>query len=66
MDFWIQASQKICFCKLVVGNTQFGQANLSKTETRTEAPMTQLGRTAASSAIINHFWFASFSVSSFN
>ena len=30
-----------------VGTTQFGQADLSKTETHTEAPMAQLGRTAA-------------------
>ena len=29
-----------------VGTAQFGQANLSKTETHTEAPMAQLGRAA--------------------
>ena len=33
---------------------QFGQADLSKTEAHTEAPMTQLGRAAASSSIIDH------------
>ena len=36
---------------------QFGQADLSKTETHTEAPMTQLGRTATSRSIIDHAWF---------
>ena len=30
-----------------VGTTQLGQADLSKTETNTEAPMTQRGRAAA-------------------
>ena len=40
-----------------VGTTQFGQADLSKTETYTEAPMTQLGRAAASASIIDHVWF---------
>ena len=60
-----------------VGTAQFGQADLSKTETYTEAPMTQLGRAAASNAmidyvwlphsgIINYVWFVSFSVFTFN
>ena len=40
------------FQLMPVGTTQFGQADLSKTETDTEAPMTQLGRAAASSSII--------------
>ena len=40
-----------------VDTAQFGQADLSKTETHTEAPMTQLGRAAASSSIIDHVWF---------
>ena len=31
-----------------VDTAQFGQADLSKTEAHTEAPMTQLGRTTAS------------------
>ena len=31
-----------------VDSAQFGQADLSKTEAHTEAPMTQLGRTTAS------------------
>ena len=44
---------------LLVGRTevdtaQFGQANLSKTEGRAEAPMTQLGRVAASNVLVNH------------
>ena len=33
------------------------QVDLSKTEAHTEAPMTQLGRAAASNAIIYHVWF---------
>ena len=40
-----------------VSTTQFGQADLFKTETHTEAPMTQLGRAAASGSIIDHGWF---------
>ena len=40
-----------------VDTAQFGQADLSKTETHTEAPMTQLGRAAASGSIIDHVWF---------
>ena len=40
-----------------VGTAQFGQANLSKTETHAEAPMTQLGRAAAPGSIIDHVWF---------
>ena len=40
-----------------MGTAKFGQADLSKTETHTEAPMTQLGRAAASSSIIEHVWF---------
>ena len=40
-----------------VDTAQFGQADLSKTETHTEAPMTQLGRTATSRSIIDHAWF---------
>ena len=34
-----------------IGVVQFGQADLSKTEAHTEAPMTQLGRTTASMKI---------------
>ena len=34
-----------------IDTAQFGQADLSKTETHTEAPMTQLGRTDASMKI---------------
>ena len=34
-----------------VDTAQFGQADLSKTEAHTEAPMTQLGRTTASMKI---------------
>ena len=41
-----------------VGTAQFGQADLSKTEAHTEAPMTQLGRAAASGSIIDHVWLA--------
>ena len=53
----------VCFTKfsifvefqlIPVGTAQFGQADLSKTETDTEAPMTQLERAAASSLIIAH------------
>ena len=40
-----------------VGTAQFGQADLSKTEAHTEAPMTELGRAAASNAIIDPVWF---------
>ena len=40
-----------------VGTAQFGKANLSKMETHTEAPMTQLGRAAAPGSIIDHIWF---------
>ena len=40
-----------------VGTAQFGEANLSKTETHTEAPITQLGRAAAPGSIIDHVWF---------
>ena len=40
-----------------VDTAQLGQADLSKTETHTEAPMTQLGRTATSRSIIDHAWF---------
>ena len=49
-----------------IGTTQFGQADLSKVETHTEAPMTQLGRAAAPSSIIDHVCFVSFSVFSFS
>ena len=35
-----------------VGATQFGRADLSKLETHTEAPMTQLGRAAAPGSIM--------------
>ena len=48
--------------KPAVGTVQFEQADLSKTEAYTEAPMTQLGCIAASSAIIDHGWCVSFSV----
>ena len=37
-----------------VGTAQFGQADLSKTEAHTEAPMTQLERAAASGSTIAH------------
>ena len=40
-----------------VGIAQFGQTDVSKTKTHTEAPMTQLGRTATSRSIIDHAWF---------
>ena len=40
-----------------VDTAQFGQADLSKTETLTEPPMTQLGRAAAPGSIIDHVWF---------
>ena len=43
--------------RIEVGTAKFGQANLSKTEAHTEAPMTQLGRAAASGSIIDHFGF---------
>ena len=33
---------------MTVGTAEFGQADLFKTETHTEAPMAQLGRAAAS------------------
>ena len=42
-----------------VGTTKFGQADLSKTEAHTEAPMTQLGRATASSPITDRVWFVS-------
>ena len=42
------------------------QVDLSKTEVDSETPMTQLGRAATSSAIINHVWFVSLSVFYFN
>ena len=45
-----------------VGAAQVGPADLSKTELHTEAPMTQLGRTAASGSSIDHVWFVSSSV----
>ena len=35
------------------------KANLSKTETHAEAPMTQLGFATASSPMIDHVWFIS-------
>ena len=44
-----------------VSTTQFGHADLSKTEADTEAPMTQLGRAPASSSIIDHVCFITFS-----
>ena len=53
-DFWFQL--------MPVGTAQFGQADLSKTEAHAEAPMTQLGRAAASSLIIAHVWFVSFAI----
>ena len=37
-----------------VGTVQFGQADLFKTETHIEAPITQLGRAAASGSIADH------------
>ena len=46
-----------------VGTTQVGPADLSKTELRTEASMTQLGRTAESGSSIDHVWFVLSSVS---
>ena len=49
--------------------TQFEQADLSKMEAHTKAPMapmTQLGRAAAPSSIIDHVCFVSFSVFSFS
>ena len=46
-----------------VGTAQVGPADLSKTELHTEAPMTQLGRTAASGSSIDHVWFVLSSVS---
>ena len=39
------------------GTAQFGQADLSKTEAHTEAPMTQQGCAAAPGSIIDHVWF---------
>ena len=44
----------------------FWTGRFTKTEIHTEAPMTQLGRAATSSTIINHVWFVSFFVFSFN
>ena len=38
-----------------VGATRIGRADLSKTETHTEAPMAQLGRAAASGSIMVMF-----------
>ena len=48
------------FQLMQVGTAQFGQADLSKTEAHAEAPMTQLGRAAASNLIIAHVWLVSF------
>ena len=45
------------FRLMPVDTAQFGQADLSKTEAHTEAPMAQLGRAAASGSIIDHVWF---------
>ena len=42
-----------------VGTAQFGQADLSKTEADTEAPMPQLGRATASSSILGRVWLVS-------
>ena len=55
-------AQSLTMFGLLVGRTEvdtakFGQANLSKTETHTEAPITQLGRAATSCSIIDHVWF---------
>ena len=54
------------FRLMPVDTAQFGQADLSKTETHTEAPMTQLGRATASSQVINHVWLISFPIFSFD
>ena len=47
LEFWFEC---LVVVRWIVGTIRFGQADLSKTEPRTEAPMTQLGRAAASSA----------------
>ena len=45
---------------MLVGTVQFGEADLSKTESHTDAQMTQLGA-ATSGLIIARVWFVSFS-----
>ena len=45
---------------MLVGTVQFGEADLSKPESHTDAQMTQLGA-ATSGLIIARVWFGSFS-----
>ena len=46
---------------MLVGTVQFGEADSSKTESHTDAQMTQLGA-ATSGLIIARVWFVSFSL----